>query len=316
MGCWNKTCAISNLHITAGQRVAVFVLGEARYNNNFCYANSYFDPFLLPFYGEYNDYGAVEDCHGIGLNIVIDAIKNDLVELEQGSNPYHDIPASRETFDIEQLFDLDHKERLYIHEGSNILPNHDDKKIPGRKLTHVQIHGDIFDHIINNYQGEEYFYNKKNNFVKKSYKFRDVVNDLPELIKRLRKQLADIKGEGENLMLRWLARNITSTLFTREEGNLAARYLTFEMGPFFLVNPNDVVLNAALKMNDEELTELLTEILKGVWINVFMARTRRAWVKPVGEGSQNNETEGHLLLAQGVMKILKAEIDEQAEDDE
>lgn len=48
MGCWNSTCILSNLSISAGQRVVVFPI----WRNQLC---------LFPIRGEYNDYGALEN---------------------------------------------------------------------------------------------------------------------------------------------------------------------------------------------------------------------------------------------------------------
>ena len=63
MGSWNATCAVSNLHITAGQDVVVFMLLKNNREKTFCYGNALYDVCPVAFYGKYNDYGAVEHCH-------------------------------------------------------------------------------------------------------------------------------------------------------------------------------------------------------------------------------------------------------------
>jgi hypothetical protein len=80
MGCWNGTCAVSNLHVTAGQDVIVFLLLKNNEHRSFCYGNALYDICPIPFYGKYNDYGAVEDCTGFGLNIVVEALRERLYE--------------------------------------------------------------------------------------------------------------------------------------------------------------------------------------------------------------------------------------------
>lgn len=82
MGCWNTTCGISGLPIFPGEEVVVFLLTQNSmdFMENFVGINTYFDPCLLPFYGQYNDYGDVENCYGMGLPILIGKLKEKLVE--------------------------------------------------------------------------------------------------------------------------------------------------------------------------------------------------------------------------------------------
>lgn len=315
MGCWNKTCAVSNLHITAGQRVVIFMLGKQPKQYDFCYVNSYYDLCLLPFYGEYNDYGAAENCSGIGMNYIVEELRNKLVEMEQGKNPYHDPPAKKETFDIEQLFELDHEGRLSV-EGKNWPIGE------ARTVTHVQIHGDVFDHIIEHHTFEDSYFDKtggKEEFKTRTYNFKDVVADIPEYIGRLRSETESLrKLDGpESAFRKLMSRQLTSMLFKYEERNLAGKWLTFgsvgSMDRPFLINGAELVITEASKMNDEQLTELLTEFLKGAWINAFMTATRKAWVKPIGEGSQNNEHKGFDVLIGAMQVVLskeKGEIEE------
>lgn len=43
MGCWNKTCGLSKLHVYAGDPVYVFVL-EQNLNHDRCYATAFWSP--------------------------------------------------------------------------------------------------------------------------------------------------------------------------------------------------------------------------------------------------------------------------------
>lgn len=114
MGNWNHTCAVSNLHITAGQKVVVFMLLKNKNDRTFCHGNALYDVCPIPFYGEYDDYGSVENCHGFGLNIVIEAIRNRLYRFGQGPNQYHDCEVNKDNFNIEKMFEADHEDRLGI----------------------------------------------------------------------------------------------------------------------------------------------------------------------------------------------------------
>jgi hypothetical protein len=64
MGCWNGTCGISQIPITAGERVACFFLKHNKHSDNggsgFCYSDNQYCPITMPIFGEYDDYGCVE----------------------------------------------------------------------------------------------------------------------------------------------------------------------------------------------------------------------------------------------------------------
>lgn len=71
MGCWNKTCGLSQLPIHAGTPTVNFLIvenipygDEGETPNQPCYADTYWSLIPLPFYGEYNDYGWQEDDAG------------------------------------------------------------------------------------------------------------------------------------------------------------------------------------------------------------------------------------------------------------
>lgn len=69
MGCWNKTCGISQLPIFVGTETLNFIIVENKpyegeINNHPSYSNAYWNVIPLPFYGEYNDYGWQDDSEG------------------------------------------------------------------------------------------------------------------------------------------------------------------------------------------------------------------------------------------------------------
>jgi hypothetical protein len=63
MGCWNKTCGLSNLPILHGERTYVFVMEQVNSVGDHCYSTHLYRPVLLPFESTYNDYGGGEDEH-------------------------------------------------------------------------------------------------------------------------------------------------------------------------------------------------------------------------------------------------------------
>lgn len=221
MGSWNHTCVISNLHIHSGQDVVVFLLLK---NNNsddgsFCYGNALYDVMPLPFYGKYDDYGGVEECHGFGLPIILEELKGRLYKFGQGPNDYHDCEVTPENLTVEKLFEADHENRLGIQDHSRW--DHDDysiekleelrlekgltdsqqfeldrlaakiKKVDTyRQVTHVVVHGDIFKAITEKWYIEDYVGDGKgtvgydNNY--NHIYFKDLIGCIPAYIDKKR----------------------------------------------------------------------------------------------------------------------------------
>ena len=99
MGCWNKTCGLSNLHIFAGQPVYVVVLEQGG-DNDRCYTTAFWKPVMLPFVSEYNDYGAGENSHS-SIQYILNGLKENMVDVPLGENECHDIEVTAAKMDEE-----------------------------------------------------------------------------------------------------------------------------------------------------------------------------------------------------------------------
>lgn len=88
MGCWNKTCAISQFPLVAGDKTVNFVLVEdmsAYRTSTPCYPSDMGWKLIpIPFYGEYDDYGWQEDDDGQQpkYDFLAKHYKNEIVEVE------------------------------------------------------------------------------------------------------------------------------------------------------------------------------------------------------------------------------------------
>ncbi|KAI9549452.1 hypothetical protein GHT06_001852 [Daphnia sinensis] len=190
MGCWSKTCGLSNLHITAGTPVYVFVLEDSRAGDH-CYSTNLFKPLLLPFESEYNDYGGGENSSGVAFELIMDGIKSRLVEVPLGENKYHDIAITKEKFDEELFFEAVHEDRLSISSYGSTDPTN---------LQFVMFRKDVVDDILENRVIEKYVGDGKgtcgygNNYI--SYKFADVVADVKSLLIDTRTKV-DLSTEQE-----------------------------------------------------------------------------------------------------------------------
>jgi hypothetical protein len=246
MGSWNGTCAVSNLHIKAGEDVAVFMLLRNNTEKTFCYGNALYDVCPVPFYGKYNDYGGVNDCHGFGLNIVVDALRGQLYEFGQGPNEYHDCEVKRDNFDIDLLFEADHEDRLGIenHRYYNNdeynrreletmrqdkgltdsqafeldrLANKIKKVDTFRPVTHVIVHGDVFRMIMNDWYIEDYVgEGKGTEGYNKSYMhiyFKTVADSIPEFVDRLKTAHMELKRLTEEADATGASNSVHMSLF-------------------------------------------------------------------------------------------------------
>ena len=179
MGCWNKTCGLSNLHITHGTEAYVFVLEPNEAGDSHCYATHLYKPLLLPFVTEYNDYGGGENSSGPGFQIIMDSIASKLHEVELGENKYHDIAVTKDKFGEELFFEAVHEGRLF-REGNYSDPV---------KLEYVMFRKDVVDHILENRVIEKYVGDGKgtggwgNNYI--YYKFEDIVADILPMLQEI-----------------------------------------------------------------------------------------------------------------------------------
>lgn len=313
MGCWNKTCGLSNLHITAGTPVYVFVLEETRDRSN-CYSTSLFSPLLLPFESVYNDYGGGENSSGPALNLIMDSIKKDLVEIPLGENKYHDIEVSKDKFNEELFFKAIHENRLAI-QGYRQTPIN---------LSFTMFRKDIVDAILENREIEEYVGNGKgtcgynNSYIR--YKFKDIVSDLHPLIEEAMKKLeaAETDSAKSYMILDGL-----DAVIHHNRDNRAGKWLRNDSYRYSRIVDIKRVVGKAFEVGTLKaiitLEEILTEHLKALFIDGFMHAARKTWIPGGHEGSQNFSGSALRLLSSATLQVLDREkakwVEEMGEDE-
>lgn len=314
MGCWNKTCGLSNLHITHGTPVYVFVLEESRDNSN-CYSTSLFSPLLLPFESVYNDYGGGEDSSGIALPFVISGIKEQLVEMPLGDNTYHDIEVTREKFDVDLFFEAAHEDRLSIKGRYSKDPT---------RLQFTMFRKDVVDTILAEREIEEYVGNNKGtiarygdekNYIR--YKFADIIADIKPMIEEVKIKIAEAKKESETLGAYMLFDGVGS-MFEYGHPNLAAKWMRGDSYRYSRIVDMKHAIRVAFESNSPEalnkLEALIAEHLKGVFIDGFMHAARKTWIPGGHEGSQSTSGGALRLLGKAVNDALAIERAQWAKD--
>lgn len=361
MGSWNGTCAISNLHVTAGQRVAVFLLLQNRGERSFCHGNALYDLCPIPFYGKYDDYGGVKNCEGFGLNIVVEAMRDQLYKFGQGPNEYHDIEVNKENFCIERLFEADHEGRLGVEDQRGSF-DHDEykrrelekdrleqgltasqsyeldrlankiKKVDTfRAVTHVIIHGDIFDSILEKWYIREYVgEGKGTSGYMKSYiqlYFKDLCDSIPEYVNRQKVKEEKSKAVREAINsamssipnFNVLYASLRDNEFEWDDACLAGKWMNdFKNSNdrYGLIDIKEYINEYCAADDWNGLAAFVKEALTTLWINAFMTYSRKIWVKQSGQGSQNSDPLGYEILANAVLDIFKAERDDLGDDED
>ena len=291
MGCWNHTCAITNLPVMYNDPVYVILLLKQEDDDSLCYPTAFWRP--LPFYfeGKYNDYGAVEKCHGPMLDDIIQAFKNCLHEMEVGENEYHDIPVKRDNFTIETLFNADHENRLNI----------DYKFSTPSQVKHIVIRKNVFEKLISQFP-LEYYDDELNKRVSQTYDERlELV--ISELLKKLKKY--------DEQFLASLPQNITieemSILGTGGYKQMSAesivdkvvsKYLDSDLiryTPMFGVKK--LLVDLYYKGDIDKIKLVMEQLTKLSILSFFMSCSRKVWSPQSGAGSQDSDTFSQVLLS-------------------
>lgn len=286
MGCWNKTCGLSGLHILSGQEVYVFVLEQNKYRDR-CYSTAYWRPVMLPWIAKYNDYGSGEDDKGVMIPFIIDGIKKCLIEVGQGENEYHEIPVTRDTLDLDKFYEAVHEGRL----KSKLNEEGD--------IDFVMMRKDVVDDILNTRKIRRYVGDGQgttgwdNAYIE--YGFAQILNELPEFLDALisHSQKKSIWYGG------------LDTVVPRDRKNLVSEWLQSTGGHHSKIIYIEEILQRLLEGNDfGAVNEVMTAHLKAQFIDAFMNDVRKTWAPGAFEGSQSNDATGYRTLHSAIDRAL------------
>lgn len=307
MGCWNGTCAITNLPVHDNDEVYVFILQQSIKESNYCHPDKFWK--LLPFFfeGQYNDYGAADGCHGPLLEHIITSIQKHLHEMEEGENTSHDIPVKKEGFNIETFFEADHEERLFIDDVVWRQP---------AALKHIIILKPVLDRLLREYS-VEYYSSEIGDY--KQRRFDDVVQEgKAHFTKKLQKlkEIAAIPDEVERVAAKFKLRWLNDELGYNAPFGSTMNYHKYS----FVCNPIDLANNAIETGNQALLDAVVYQMSVTYWLNTFVENSRGMWCPPSGAGSQDSDTiaqrlKAQITLDQGV-KIDHRWGEEEEEEDE
>lgn len=298
MGCWNETCAISNLPIRRGDPVVFLLLEMVSFNQKAGYrpqtrSSGYWRPRTLPLYAQYNDYGSIEKWAGSETPVIQNLLR-DLSDslLEREPEPYR-LQVKRENLGFPALLD-------WLHEGKVWVKGFD-CPVPIQK---VLIRGDVWKTVLEmeffNYRGEERSWAR-------------LIREIPEFLESYR-DLSEKESPSLSLLLEPMGRRV--------EGNLLAQILSSHL--LLGIAGREILRGELLQYLDstrlpvparnearEKIEFLLRRFAEVSFVDLVFETTRRAWGPTTGSGSQDTDFSTHLDLLGRISKISYKELREE-----
>lgn len=316
MGCWNKTCGISQFPIMAGDKTVNFILVQSQFayrDNTPCYPSSMGWKLIpIPFYGEYNDYGWQDDDEGqqAKYDFLREHYKDDLVEVEREKS------RAKLCYDP-MVTPFDNNKTLgdSIHGNVWNLKNHMYPSYGGpetRMMANFMVNRIVWDalteKVLQTYP--EHRWHTRSDIAGHIAAYMEFVD------KREQEIRAEIIGDQDDKIGRLLAR-ASSMIRIYREGGAIEEYATAHFGNKSYDDPRRTALFRLDARGSEETMEItIMEALVKDAITpdeaaaVFlmdnaMSSLRKAYMPQVGEGSQEGIDYHHTLLLKAMKDIIK-----------
>lgn len=293
MGCWNGTCGISQLPITAGAKVKTFLMLQSEFSDSICgsgvcYATAYFRPWFLPVNAKYNDYGSIENIQSdwnstYMLETFQNWLKEGKVKLLAGDAEIND-PGIRKFKTLDDVFDCVERGALlyscnfpkFDHKQKKYVPNKSFLKI-GMFMVLENIYDGLLQESVRflGLPENKYYAERKDEDFQKALvtinKFRSpkTKTDLDELI--------------------------GSVYVDRLLGDLSEESWAFKHYKTLLFHPTKVKVDEFFAKLDEARN-----------IGTSMTYLRKLWIPQTGQGSQSEELSFNTALSQSTLKHISA----------
>ena len=138
MGCWNETCAITQMPIQNGDPVVLVFLTKVdqtdQNHDGFCYSNAIWAPKFLPVFGSYDDYGGIEDVQeNWNTQHIVQQLAEELAQVrltrpsrQVDSDDLHDVDKTEQldlsNFCIQDVMEQIHEDRIWVPGVRGLLP--------------------------------------------------------------------------------------------------------------------------------------------------------------------------------------------------
>ncbi len=306
MGCWNATCQISQLPIFAGDKVRFLLLThspyslvEAKINGNEencgegaakdgCYSTDFWFPRTIPIKAQYNDYGSVENAKlDINAEIWFDGFKQDLIELPQGKNEYHQ-SAVKKDMNFDQLLKNLQDGRLRVTQTGSFC-----KK--GRELPVCQamIREDVYQSILSM---------PLETWIGETISFDLVYKDAKSFFNSTYKDSTQLPG---------MSKGVIKYLVREGKANFSLSGIPFTIGlEYYNEWLVDKFVDKKLAIKDRKVQGLIKDIAEFYYVSRGFSLLRKGWGPQVGAGSQGSNLEFHHQFHSSIAGISKKIIEE------
>jgi len=284
---------VSNLPITYGDEIAMSVMVESdgewfKPNSLYC-----FSPIM--FYGEYNDYGTGEECHGTGLHYAADEFRHFKQPIEDDTAP-------------DQFVEKIAREGLKFHNVQTFKKQLNGDTQAGVDARLCMIRKDVLDRILEEYSWEKTFYvqTEDNSYVYETINYQFYLDCIPGAIARIKeyyrkeREMEDALGKSFTLSYHSLPHGLDM-----KDRNMLLHWLDAhdqESSKIFTKTLGKKIGAMAEANQDEALTDLLTEFSKYCILYRFMMDTRKVFT-PQPNNSQDSATDAHRFMAKITTEI-------------
>jgi hypothetical protein len=308
MGCWNKTCGLSNLPIYAGTPVVMFVLTETPYVSR-SETTSFWWPILLPIHSTYNDYGGGENSSE-ELATVLSQLGPHTARPRVGKHWYHGSPVTL-TPELEaSFFDQVHGQTL------RVLDDFNRKRV---LVDFVMFRKDIVEELTNRLLLRRLVIRKPSSEVAATsgyleYTYSDLVSSIPIFVSRYVERCNLLTSDMDSSVRTiGCSRELIKLLAdTEEETSLAvlSAYIrsaihTHQFTKYFHLI--ELLTTYVLTEQTHKITPLITGIVLGTFLDEFMRNTRRLWQPGCYEGSQSEVGNEYRVFSQIVLQLVESD---------
>ena len=323
MGCWNGTCALTKLPIMAGEPVYTFVLvQEYPLDPSLCYHTDFWVPLPLFFEGVYDDYGSVENCVGASIDLILKSLQKNLVEKEAGDNQYHDFAVTRAEMDnLEFFFSATKDNLLYVKNHVNFHGEIGEKSL----IKPIMIRKEVLDAIINDYTYQTSSWDRDTNEVTyNTMNFKMLYDDAMEHMMAVRYKLLENKDDPtKNIMLRFsfddafYVKGLVSGKTDPVGDIFCSLYRGYKQENRSFMDISGYIFESLESETFDLINHLTFQLCVSIWLNNFMSAGRNMWCPPSGAGSQDQETDVQVFLANQTIisaEAIKSRYDEEDEE--
>lgn len=293
MGCWNATCNITNLPIISGDKVVLIPLAKTKENSDFnvCYPTDVFVPFGLPLFGNYDEYGSINNIK------TSDENKNHLLnnynyfyEENDGVDIRYEV-APKDNFENFVKNVICSNNKCYIRTNSLLHKN-------GMvEINYMMIHLGVYKLMIEKIAKKKSLDNK----CTKEY----IIDNFQKEIEKCQNDFDCYAEMKQKMILEKVNSERTEALFDLmmfERCYKLTKSLVFEN----VLNPCIVSWQNLIKnMMETNNEKLLLDIVDLHLFTLALDSLRKGYLCDCGVGSQECNTDMHSLIAQYVLEHIK-----------